>query len=224
MIVVSNKTGDLRSVVLDELAWDSDIDAANLNVTVDDDVVTLIGTVRSFSAKIAAQEAAHRVRGVRDVANDINVVLMDKRTDTELAQAIRSALEWDVAVPHKQIQTTVSNGWVTLEGNVPRLSLLELTARIVRRIEGVTGITNNIKVEPDVKISEQVQKDIRAALLRQAGTEADRIKISGREGNIVLTGTVHSWAEHNAIFGAASHPPGVRSIEDHVSINASAFA
>jgi osmotically-inducible protein OsmY len=106
----------IKQDVLAELKWDPRIDEWDVGVEIDKGIVTLTGTVASYAKRMAAQEAAHRVAGVLDVANDINVKLPGslERTDTDIAQAIRDALRWDVTIPHEQIQTTVTRGAVTL--------------------------------------------------------------------------------------------------------------
>jgi osmotically-inducible protein OsmY len=107
----------IQREVLEELKWDTRVDETDVGVEVDAGVVTLTGTVANYAKRLAAQEAAHRVRGVLDVANDIQVKITGGpvRTDTEIAQAVRAALEWDAHVPHERIQSTVANGIVTLE-------------------------------------------------------------------------------------------------------------
>src|SRR3989337_248322 len=113
--------------VLEELKWDSRVDETEVGVEVDNGVVTLTGTVTSWAKRMAAEEAAHRVSGVLDVANDVKVRIPGEltRTDTEIAQAVRRTLEWDVFVPDERITSTVSDGWVTLEGPVDRGSQRE---------------------------------------------------------------------------------------------------
>src|ERR1700675_3922900 len=103
--------------VLEELKWDSRVDETEVGLQVASGVVTLTGTVTSWAKRVAAQEAAHRVIGVLDVANDLRVKVPGglTRTDTEIAQAVRRALEWDVFVPEEKITSTVADGFVTLD-------------------------------------------------------------------------------------------------------------
>ena len=117
---VTKTDSQIQQDVLRELKWDTRVEETDVGVEVDRAVVTLTGTVSSYAKRMAAQEAAHRVAGVLDVVNDIQVHLPGSlaRTDTEIAQAVRHALEWDVVVPDTQIRSTVSDGWVTLEGDV----------------------------------------------------------------------------------------------------------
>ena len=111
---------EIKSQVLRELKWDSRIGWSEIGVEVMEGVVTLKGVVSSYAQKLAAQEAAHRINGVLDVANEVEVKPegLFVRSDAEIALAVRHVLEWDALVPDERIKSTVSAGWVTLEGNV----------------------------------------------------------------------------------------------------------
>jgi len=204
--------------VLEELKWDSRVDETEVGVQVDGGVVTLTGTVTSWAKRVAAQEGARRVIGVLDVANDITVKVAGglTRTDTEIAQAVRRTLEWDVFVPEEKITSTVTDGWVTLEGTVERWSQREDAERAVRNLTGVKIVVNKITVTPAKPVTEDVQKAIEQALERRAEREARRIRVDVRDGTVTLTGPVHSWAERQSVFSAARFTPGVRAVEDHL--------
>jgi osmotically-inducible protein OsmY len=210
----------IQQAVLRELKWDTRVEETDVGVEVDAGVVTLTGTVASWAKKMAAQEAAHRVTGVLDVANDIIVKVPGSvgRTDTDIAQAVRHALEWDVFVPEKRIRSTVSDGWVTLEGDVDFWSQRDDAEKAVRNLAGVSAVSNMIEIKPPKVISVEVQKSIEDALDRQAEREARRINLDVKEGRVSLSGTVHSWAEKEAVIGAARGTPGVRRVEDHLRI------
>ena len=120
-MAVSTRTDeDIQADVLDELKWDMRVRPNEIGVVVKDGVVTLTGWVDSYLKKLAAEEAAHRVPGVKAVANDIEVRLPGsaERTDADLAAAVLNALKWDAAIPEGQVTVTVSKGWVTLKGEV----------------------------------------------------------------------------------------------------------
>jgi osmotically-inducible protein OsmY len=205
--------------VLEELQWDSRVDEKEVGVQVAGGVVTLTGTVTSWAKRMAAQEAAHRVIGVLDVANDVQVkVLLGglAPTDTEIAQAVRRALEWDVFVPEEKITSTVTGGWVTLEGTVEGWSQRNDAERAVRNLTGVKSVVNKITVMPPNAVTEDVQKAIEQALERRAEREARQIRVDVRDGTVTLTGSVHSWAERKSVLAAARFTPGVRTVEDHL--------
>ncbi len=210
----------IQQAVLRELGWDTRVDETEIGVTVHEGVVTLTGTVASWAKRVAAEEAAHRVAGVLDVANDIEVKLPSSlaRTDTEIAQAVRHALAWDVFVPDTRIQSTVSDGRVTLEGAVDTWSEREDAERAVRNLAGVRGVTNRIAVAPSVRVPQEVEKAIQEALVRRAQREARRIHVTVENGRVTLTGHVRSWADKEAVLNAARHAPGVQVVDDRLHI------
>jgi osmotically-inducible protein OsmY len=211
---------EIQQAVLRELKWDTRVEETDVGVEVGSGIVTLTGTVSNWAKRFAAQEAAHRVAGVRDVANDIKVKIpgTGQRDDTEVARAVRNALEWDVFVPDTKITSTVSDGWVTLEGTVDYWSEREDAEKAVRNLAGVRGVSNKIEIEPATFIAEDVRDAIEDALERQAEREADRIELDVHDGRVTLTGRVRSWAERQAVVGAAKGTPGVRNVDDRLRI------
>ena len=221
--MASNKNmseAELHRGVIDELRWDSRVDESDVGVAVDSGVVTLTGTVSSYAKKLAAQEAAHQVTGVLDVANDIVVKVPTglTRTDTEIAQAVRHTLEWDVLVPHEGIRTTVANGWVTLEGTVTTWTDRRNAEEAVRFLAGVRGVTDKLVVTAAQVTAERVKHTIEGALARRMEREAERIRVGVFDGTVTLTGNVRTWNEKKAILGAVGHAAGVRAVEDHLRI------
>ncbi len=126
--MIRKDDSEIKQAVLEKFKWDTRIKETDVGVEMNNGVVTLTGTVSSDAEKMAVQEAAPFVAGVLDVANDIVVKAPGSlgRTDTEIAQAVRHALEWDMRVPHERIRSTVSDGVVNLEGNVNFISALSL--------------------------------------------------------------------------------------------------
>lgn len=219
--MIMKSDSEIQKQVLQELKWDTRVEETEVGVQVDKGVVTLTGNVSSYAKKIAAQEAAHRVSGVLDVANDLQVKIPGGlvRTDTEVAQAVRQALEWDVMIPEKRIQSTVAEGWITLEGTVDLLREREDAERTVRNLMGVHGVNNKIVVKPALPKPTQLREKIEEALERGAEREAKRIRVEISNGTVTLSGSVRSWKEEEAIVGAVSHAPGVQRVKDHLSIN-----
>jgi len=212
---------ELAQRIMRELKWDSRIEWATINVQVNDAVATLRGVVSSYAKKIAAQEAAHRVAGVLDVANDIEVKPIDlfARTDTEIASAVRNALEWDALVPNESIQSTVSNGWVTLEGDVDYWREREDAERSILRLAGVVGVTNEITIRKRPVDPRELREHIEFALERRADREAERLRVDVHDGAVDLWGRVHSWQEKRAVIGSIGHAPGVTEVKDHLRID-----
>jgi osmotically-inducible protein OsmY len=210
----------IQADVLAELKWEPRVQPNEIGVIVKDGVVTLTGVVDSYTKKWAAEEAAHRVRGVKAVANDIEVRLpsSSERTDSDIAAAAVRALEWDAFVPVDRIDVTVSKGWVTLRGEVDWHYQRDDAERVVRRLTGVKGVTNLITVKPRVA-PQDIKKKIEDALRRSAEMDAKRISVEVDRSKVILRGTVRSWAEREEAERQAWAAPGVTQVDNRITIS-----
>ena len=210
---------ELQEHVQNALDWEPSIDAADIGVSVENGVVTLRGDVRSFSEKAAAERVTLAVYGVKAVANDVNVHLRDgqARTDTDIAQAVVSALRWNTMVPDEKITASVSNGWVTLKGHVDWEYQRAAAGNAVRDLTGVRGVSNSISVEPHVSAVD-VKSKIEAALKRSAEVDARRINVAVADSQVILSGNVHSWFERDEARRAAWAAPGVKAVDDRIAV------
>lgn len=214
----SKNDEQIKHRVESELKWDTRTWNLDIQVEVSDGIVTLTGVIPSYAQKVAAQDAAHRVQGVLDVANDTIVKIPHERSDEEIAHSVRKILEWDVLVPDPQIKSTITDGWVKLEGTVNTLSQKEDAARAVKNMAGVIGITNNLEIESQIAKPEDLRKKIEEALERRATREADSLRIVVEGGEVTLSGRVHSWRERRAVLGSINNTPGVKRVIDNLRI------
>jgi osmotically-inducible protein OsmY len=212
--------GRIQLDVLRELRWDPRVAQTDVGVEVDNGVVTLTGTVNNYPERLAAQEAAHRVQGVLDVANDIQVKLPGSaaRTDTEIAQAVRDTLRWCVQVPHERMQSTVADGIVTLDGTVDYYYQREAAERAVRNLTGVRGVVNGLSVTGPAAEPDTVRREIEEVLERRAHRAARSIDVSVTDGTVTLSGPVHSLTEREAVLAAARFTPGVREVDNRLRV------
>jgi osmotically-inducible protein OsmY len=214
---------DIFHDVARELAWDTRITPAEVGLQVKRGVVTLEGTVDSWVKVRAAEEAAHRVKGVLDVANDLAVRPFGpgNKTDTEIAEAVRRALEWDVMVPDQHIQSTVSHGTVRLAGIVSYWSQRADAERAIERLSGVKRVVNQIEVRPteDVDMNE-ARHAVAKALERHGDRDESHIELHVDDGTVSVSGPVHTLHEKAAVLGAVRGTRGVRDVTDHLLVDA----
>jgi osmotically-inducible protein OsmY len=215
------RDAELQEDVLEELGWDWRVQPTEVSVSVKNGVVTLSGEVDSFTKKWAAEAAALRVRGVKAVANELEVRLisMAERTDEEIAQAVVRALTWDVEVSASDIQATVDHGWVTLKGTVNVLFQREAALRDVRHLAGVRGVNNLLTVRQPIPAPADVKERIERALVRNAELDAKGITVEVHEHIATLRGKVRSDAERRAAEGSAVSAPGITAVENRLLID-----
>lgn len=210
---------ELQRAVQEELSWEPSVTAAHIGVTAKAGVVTLSGHVGNFANKYAAERAPRRVKGVMAVAEEIEVHLPTdaKRSDDEIAAAAIERLAWDVSIPRDAVKVKVEKGRLTLTGEVRSFYQKEAAQQDVRRLFGVTSVSNliAIKARPDaIAISD----DITQALHRK-WFDPKMVKVSAQGGKVRLTGTVHSPYERRLAVDTAWAAPGATSVENDISIN-----
>jgi osmotically-inducible protein OsmY len=209
----------LQRDIIDELAWEPSIDAAAIGATVVDGVVTLTGHVRSLTEKWTAEHVTKRVAKVRAVANDIEIHLPgeSQRTDADIARAALNTLEWDVWAPHHRVTVAVSDGAITLEGEVDTQYQKQAAERVIRHLTGVKAVTNLLRVKTATAPAD-VKAKIMAAFQRNAVIDARQIQVEMRGDQAILRGRVRSWAERDTADQAAWAAPGVASVVDLLTI------
>ena len=220
-MAVSMRTDeDIQKDVLEELKWDMRVHPNEIGVSVKDGIVTLTAWVDSYLKKLAAQDAAHRVQGVTAVVNDIEVRLPGsaERTDADLAEAVLNALKWDAGIPAGKLDVTVSQGWVTLKGEVEYGFQKRDAERAVRYIAGIRGVSNLIIVKPAVSPA-NLKESIEKELIRNAETDAKRITVEVQGSTVILRGTARSYAEKKAAEDAAWAAPGVSEVDNRIVVS-----
>ena len=210
---------DIERDVKDELQWRPDLDATDIAVSVKNGVVTLTGFVHSYVDKYEAEAAAKRVAGVVGVANDIEVRLrnVDEKPDPEIAREAVAAIKSQLPYSWENIKVIVKDGWVHLEGEEEWQFQRDTAEKAVCRLRGVKGVSNLIKLKPRAQPSE-IKRKIQEAFKRNAELDANRIVVEAKGSEVILKGTVRSWAELEEAERVAWSAPGVIKVENQIVV------
>ena len=213
------KTKDVRAAVVKELGFDPRVDSSDIKVMTIGGNVDLTGTVPSFPQYLQASAAARRVAGVTSVDNNLEVVLpeSDWRDDAKLTTAANNALTADVTVPGS-VEATAEDGNVTLSGTVSYGTERDAAAAAVAGLTGVRNVWNEIVISYDLDPVD-VDLHVQEALERSALVPDDSdVRADTKDNIITLTGHVRTWAEHDAVVGAAWMARGVIDVDDELQI------
>jgi osmotically-inducible protein OsmY len=219
--MIMSNDNELKTAVLAELKWEPSIYAAHIGVTARDGVITLMGHVVSFAEKHAAETAVGRVKGVKAVAEELEVRLLfeSKHGDEEIAVAAINRLAWNSSVPKDAIKVKVQQGWITLSGVVEWSYQKFAAVQDLRWLMGVVGVSNEVTIKPRVNASE-ISDDITDALNRSwLFTDPQTVYVSAVGGKVKLTGHVDTWADRQTTANTAWAAPGAISVENGIRVN-----
>lgn len=214
---------DLQKDVMEEIKWDPQLTdiATQIGVTANDGVVTLSGTVDTYTQKLAAESAAQRVSGVKVVAVDIEVAVkgIHERSDTEIAEAVKNALMWHSAVNEGLIDIKVDNGWIYMEGVAEWDYQKKAAENAVRDLIGVKGVTNRISVRSQTAEPRDIKRKIATSFHRSASMDSKNIDVEVSQNKVTLKGKVRTWAERTDAERVAWSTPGVTIVENKIEVD-----
>jgi osmotically-inducible protein OsmY len=213
------KTKDIRDAVEKELKFDPLVDASGITVKNMGGDVALNGTVPSYPQYQEAAAAAKRVKGVTGLHNHLMVDLpyASYRDDVILTTAANNALTMLVSVPGN-VEASASEGDVWLTGTVGNRFERDAAEQAVAGLTGVRGIVDDIEIFSDVEAAD-VTDLVQGALDRYAVLPFDNdVRVQASDGTIILTGSVLSWGEHDAVIDAAWRGVGVRNVRDELVV------
>jgi len=212
---------ELQKDVQDAIKWEPLLNEAEIGVIVKDGVVTLTGTVDSYSKKIEAEAAAKSVAGVKVVVEKIEIKFSSnwaKKDDNEIATEVINALKWNWQVPSDKLKVKVEKGWVTLEGELQWNYQKDAAKDVVKNLLGVQGVSNNITIKSDT-LDLVEKKDIENALKRNWSINDKDIKVKVSNHKVTLTGSVNSWYDKDEAARIAWNAPGVWNVDNELVVD-----
>ena len=214
-----SKTKDVQAAVEKELGFDPMVDPGDIAVRNINGDVSLTGTVASYPQYLEAAAATRRVAGVTGVHNLLEVVLpeSDYRDDVKLATAANNALAQNVTVPDS-VEATAEDGNINLTGTVSYGTERAAAETAVSGLIGVRNVLDDIEI---TYLADPLDVDlhVQQALDRSALVPDDSdVTAETKDGIITLTGHVHTWAEHDAVAGAAWMATGVIEVRDNLQV------
>ena len=214
------KNDALKQSVLDALRYEPSVNASDIGVTAHDGVITLSGHVTTYTEKRAAERAASRVRGVRGIAEHLEVRLPwdVKHDDDDIARAALDHLSWNTSVPRDAVTVKVEKGWVTLGGSVEWHYQKDAAEHVVRGLHGVIGVSNAIDLHPAVDAS-NIRDAIGHALHRSWFFEPNSIDVATTGGRVTLSGTAHSWQDRRMAESTAWGAAGTTAVDNDITVN-----
>jgi osmotically-inducible protein OsmY len=218
LIAVGSDRGLHRDIVK-ELRWEPSLRSGDITVSVRNGIVTLGGFVTSYAEECKAEQVAGRVKGVRAVANDVDVKLplSSTRPDSEITRAALDALEWHVSVPQYRVKLKVEKGWLTLQGNVEWYFQKKAAETAVRYLMGLKGLTNRVSVQSSPALSDVTDR-IKETLQRAADVYADQITVELKGSKVILRGTVRSYIEMRRAERAVRNAPGITDVGNLLTV------
>ncbi len=208
---------EIANTIEDEYLFDHAVNANNIDINVLDGIVELTGTVSNIKAKERASNIAQLIRGVRSVSNRISVRPPEYLTDDVVESNVENALLWDPATSLDNLDVSVEQGVVTLNGEVDSYQSMMLHENVAKSAVGVVDLNNEITVEYQMeRPDEDIENEIEQALKWNALVNEGLIEVNVNDGEVELTGEVSSLAEKNNAF-YSSWVMGVNQV-DHTNL------
>jgi osmotically-inducible protein OsmY len=213
---------NIKRDIVDQLYWDSRVNAADIKVEVLDGIATLSGKVNTANARYSASSDAWMIKGITDVNNDLEVIYrtdLNLPTDNQIKSQAESTLLWNADIDSSNIEVSVSEGVVTLNGTVDSLWKKWEVEQTVYRNFGVIAVENHLTIVPTKSIVDQdIAEDIEKALDRNFYIDAENISVKVDRGIVTLTGEVTSTIARTQAEDIAMYTAGVMNVENKLRL------
>jgi osmotically-inducible protein OsmY len=213
----------IKKDIIDQLNWDSRVKTYDIDVEVKDGEVKLMGTVPSYRTREIAGMDALNVSGVKYLNNKLKVMAYPGKIlpkDDELKENIEKLISWDQDFDSEDIQISVKNGNITLEGTVDALWKKLKIEEISSNLSGAKQIINMISIVPlETHIDQVISEAVVEALKRNIYVDEKDITVWVENQIVTLSGSVPNWAAYNAARDTAQFTPGVTDVQNNLSLS-----
>jgi osmotically-inducible protein OsmY len=211
---------DIIRDVSETLTWDTRVNDEQIEVTSHAGKVTLTGTVPLFSEKTVASEDSWRIKGVREVINNLIVSPSDLRLDKDILTDVIKALERDTRVNTRGITVDVVGSIVRLSGAVSSLAKKNAAVEDSWYTPGVVDVEDDLSVNPQrIRSDNDIAADIASTIQRDVRiSEPERINVSVVKANVFLRGGVDSMMERQAAEEDARFTAGARDVMNEIAL------
>src|SRR6056297_225480 len=223
---VESRTDSLiKEDIEDQLRADTRVSNYDVDVTVENGVVTLMGEVSSYRAKNSAGDNAWTVQGVIDVINNLtvqyNTITEAVPEDVDIASNVKDSLVWDPDVEATDIKVFAKNKVVTLEGTVDSLWKKHVAEDIAWNHKGVLDVKNKLVVVPQTDVTDEAAaRNIIESIDRKMIADINDIDVKVENGKAILNGSVGDTVDWESVYNSAYYTGGIKEIEDNLTIEA----
>lgn len=212
----------IKNDIIEQLTWDTSVNANEIHVDVEESKVKLTGQVENYAAKMAAEQDTYLVEGVSRVENKLEIRKPAASTlpgDREIVERIRSILRWNNQIPHESIEVSSKNHVVTLSGTIGSYWEKRHAAQLVNGVEGVLDLNNEITVKPVIaQVDEKIGQTIREAFRRNSLSRRAQIEVEVDTGRVRLKGSVPDYPAKIQAHNIAIYTEGVTDVVDEMTI------
>ncbi|MFW9968934.1 MAG: BON domain-containing protein [Candidatus Odinarchaeota archaeon] len=210
----------LEKIIKDRLTWDNTIDESQIAVSVENGIAILKGCVSTYPEKVLAEIETQMVPGIESVVNEIAVKFPESYetpSDENVREAMICLLDANSEIASNDVQVTVNKGDVILEGVVDTYWKREKIRKMASQITGVLSISNKIAIIPKEKISdEDIAKNVMISMQNSVHIDAHKVDVKVEGGNVILSGTLSSMSEYDAVKEIVELTKGVIDIKNNL--------
>ncbi len=216
--VVFRSDDRIREAVELALAYDPRTNPYAIDVTVENGVVTLSGTVHTLSARRAAVRNARNTVGIMRVANRLDVRVTPRENEA-IEQDLEQAFLWDPVLERHEIAPVVRNGKAYLYGRVDNAYEKWRAADVASRVPGIAAVDNGLEVADEWarRTDSRIEQAVEDQLFWSAEVDQESITVEVDDGIVTLAGGVESWTEHHEAIDDA-FDAGARVVRSELSV------